>query len=142
MHGFSLPGSESSMSLFLVSYLLLGELIFDRNTKLPTPPKSHFIQTFSKFVVAILVLSLFLSLLNFYDFQLCDTGIPINSIDHLILDFLSLPHIFEQLFSCRYVLKTYACLHIPNYSNSKVSVLYIKFYASPNLIHVMTALLQ
>ena len=98
MHDFSPPGSEKSLPLFILSYLVVGVLTFDPHTKLPIAPKSHIMQTFNKFVIAILIASLLSSILNLYDFELYDTGVPINSLNHSISDMISLPHLVNNFF--------------------------------------------
>ena len=123
MHHFSLPGCESSLSLFLLSYLVIGVLNFDPHTKLPAAPKSHIMQTFKKFVLSFLTLSLLSSLLNTYDFELYDIGVPINSLNHSILDLISLPHLVNNFLLAGTFAKYRRFLQIHNYTILSTSVM-------------------
>lgn len=107
MYGFAPPGAKRSLISYYTYYTTLGVVMYDPKTHTAITPKLHDIVSRTiQFVIGMIALGSYCSLLHHYDYELFDTDVAINSMDHTIWDILSFRHIVNN-FSIALLLQGY-----------------------------------
>ena len=116
MYGYSLDGSEVSLSSYVIYYSAIGEVQYDKETKKPKKATFQIIlKKKMRFIMSAIALGVFSSLFYPDDFKVVETSI--NSV----WDIFSPNHIFRNLVIASktiYVHRVVICyIHIQTHQN-------------------------
>ena len=93
MYGYSLDGSEVSLSSYVIYYTAMGEVQYDKETKKPKKATVQIIlKKKMKFIMGAIALGVFSSLFYPNDYKVVETSInsvwDLYSMNHLINNFV------------------------------------------------------